>query len=589
MKLSRIYANKSFKNIRFNEGMNIILGEVSDRENLDLDSHNLGKSILIEVIDFLLLKGVKDKRRFFLTKQAIFNEYVFFAEIKLNDGRYLIIRRIVQNNTKISFKINNKALESFDTNINNWDHTYPLDKAKIELNSYLGFDVLVQHNYRKTLNYFMRHQDDYTDVFHLKKFGKGRDKVWKPIVFDMLGFDGAVIKNKYELENEINLEKDKLKTIETENRVTTDDQDKIRGLIEIQRNELCRISEKIDKFNFFDKDNLIKNTLILDIEYQIKELNTMHYSIKYEIDKIKQALSNTCDTIDLKELQALYNEVNLIFPNEVWESYNNLIQFNKDITKERNFYLNSNLESLKTECKNVETTLKSLESQKAKLFTDLTEKTTYDKFKTYQKEIANAEANILILENKLTQINNMGYIQSTINDLEAKVQQLIHHLKLMIQENHHSNVRLLINSFTMATLKAPSLLQLRINKNNNIEFELEYRNKSQTLDTDLARGKTYKKFLCAAFDVSVLTKYIEKSFYKFAFHDGILDSLDVRKKETYLQYIRNIVNTYDLQYIITIIESEITGLRPDYIISPEEICLTLSESSSLGKLFEQDF
>jgi uncharacterized protein YydD (DUF2326 family) len=58
MKISKIYANKSFKNVSFNEtGLNVIIGKISDRENTDLDSHNIGKSLLLEVIDFLLLKS----------------------------------------------------------------------------------------------------------------------------------------------------------------------------------------------------------------------------------------------------------------------------------------------------------------------------------------------------------------------------------------------------------------------------------------------------------------------------------------------------------------------------------------------------
>ena len=48
MKISKIYANKSFKNVSFNEtGLNVIIGKISDRKNTDLDSHNIGKSLLL--------------------------------------------------------------------------------------------------------------------------------------------------------------------------------------------------------------------------------------------------------------------------------------------------------------------------------------------------------------------------------------------------------------------------------------------------------------------------------------------------------------------------------------------------------------
>ena len=73
MKISKIYANKSFKNVSLNEtGLNVIIGKISDRKNTDLGSHNIGKSLLLEVIYFLLLKKVSNKDKYFLTKYQIF-------------------------------------------------------------------------------------------------------------------------------------------------------------------------------------------------------------------------------------------------------------------------------------------------------------------------------------------------------------------------------------------------------------------------------------------------------------------------------------------------------------------------------------
>ena len=51
MKLSKLYSNKSdFKQILFNEGMNVIVGEIKNPENDKLNCHNLGKSTLVKDI-----------------------------------------------------------------------------------------------------------------------------------------------------------------------------------------------------------------------------------------------------------------------------------------------------------------------------------------------------------------------------------------------------------------------------------------------------------------------------------------------------------------------------------------------------------
>jgi uncharacterized protein YydD (DUF2326 family) len=51
MKLSQLYANNKFKNIVFNDGLNLILAKVTKKLDLNKDSHNLGKTTLIAVID----------------------------------------------------------------------------------------------------------------------------------------------------------------------------------------------------------------------------------------------------------------------------------------------------------------------------------------------------------------------------------------------------------------------------------------------------------------------------------------------------------------------------------------------------------
>lgn len=590
MKISKIYANKSFKNVSFNEtGLNVIIGKISDRENTDLDSHNIGKSLLLEVIDFLLLKKVSNKDKYFLTKYQIFEECVFFAEIKLNSGQYLIVRRATATNTKISFKINDFKLDDFITDFEGWDEeNIAIDKARKLLNTYINYDILPSWTYRKAINYFMRYQNDYIDVFKLSKF-QGVHKDWKPMVFDLLGFDGKLIDEKLSLEEEFEEQKALLKTLETENKVSSEDEDKVVGLIEIKQNEFDTLSDEVDKFNFYEKDNAEKEKLINDIESQIKYANTEHYNIKYEINKIENSLTTDIDLINIDDINELYKEVEIFFPDALLEEYEKVVNFNKEITSERNQYLSESLATLKQELIEVETQLKILENKKSIIFTDITEKTTYDKFKKYQKELAKTEADIIILQNKLTSINKMSSIQEKINGLDADIKLKVAELKKEILKQNHKHIRKLFNEFTMKVLNTPAILSVKSNKSNNIEFEAEYQNQEELIRTDLARGNTYKKILCAAFDTALLQFYSQNSFYKFVYHDGVLDSLDIRKKEKYIEHVREMANQSNIQYILTVIESETYDLRSEYKFTEDEVRLILSDESCGEKLFEHCF
>ena len=589
MKLCKIYSNEAFHNVKFSDGLNVIIGNISNRDDTEKDTHNLGKSLLLEIIDFLLLKGIKNKEKYFLTKNEIFSKYIFFVEIELNNGQFLIIKRAVENNTKISFKISKMKLRSFDVDIQNWDKVdLAIKKAKEYLNDCLAFDVLQNWEYRKSLTYFMRHQEDFIDVFKLSKF-KGPHKDWKPMVFDLLGFNGSLIEDKLKLEEEYKELKEKITLLETENKVSKNDEDKIRGLIDIKKDELLNVSSKIDKFNFNESDNKEKTILVDEIENSLKIANTRHYAIKHEISKIEKSLEVGIDNIDMEEISSIYEDVKLFFPSELLAEFNKVIEFNKSITNERNQFLQENLTALRIENTEIEASLTELEKTKSSMLVDLTDKDSYEKFKKYQKQLSKVEAEVIIFEDKLHNISKMAQMEDKLSDFTDAIKLKITELNQAISQQHHKEIRKLFNQFTSKILNTPAILSVKTNKENNIEFEAEYQSKDNFASSDLASGNTYKKILCVAFDLSLLEHYNNKSFYRFTYHDGVLDSLDIRKKENYIKLVRSLVKEFNIQYIITTIESEINQLRDIFKITDNEICLILSDDSCKSKLFKRCF
>ncbi|HYX06034.1 MAG TPA: hypothetical protein VE912_04805, partial [Bacteroidales bacterium] len=109
MKLVRIYSNKNFKNIKMDAHFNVVLARISDMESKD-DAHNLGKTSLVHVINFLLLGNFN--KNFF--ENELFRGQIFFCEIELNTGKFLIIRRQIDSPTKISFKLNENKQNGFN-------------------------------------------------------------------------------------------------------------------------------------------------------------------------------------------------------------------------------------------------------------------------------------------------------------------------------------------------------------------------------------------------------------------------------------------------------------------------------------------
>jgi uncharacterized protein YydD (DUF2326 family) len=84
MQLSRLYSNNStrFVPIEFNSIgddtlMNVVFGEVRDPKNRKKDSHNLGKTTLLNLIDFCLLKGMSSDQFLFKHRER-FQGFDFF-------------------------------------------------------------------------------------------------------------------------------------------------------------------------------------------------------------------------------------------------------------------------------------------------------------------------------------------------------------------------------------------------------------------------------------------------------------------------------------------------------------------------------
>jgi uncharacterized protein YydD (DUF2326 family) len=94
MKFKRLYSNNvaKFPDITFNPGLNIVYAEVSKPLDRSVDSHNLGKTILIDVLDYCLLKNV-DRKHIFKAHSKNFKGFVFYLEIETNSGQFVTIRR----------------------------------------------------------------------------------------------------------------------------------------------------------------------------------------------------------------------------------------------------------------------------------------------------------------------------------------------------------------------------------------------------------------------------------------------------------------------------------------------------------------
>jgi uncharacterized protein YydD (DUF2326 family) len=585
MKLVKIYANKNFKNIEFESEFNVVIATIFEKQKKK-DTHNLGKTSLIQVINFILLGSFNKK----IFGNKIFNGVVFYGELALNNGNYLIVKREIDTNTKISFKTNDTKYKGFVIPQNWDDENLAFEKARKKLNEHLGFDTVPSYDYRKSITYFLRTQQDYLDVYKLDKF-KGKHIDWKPFVFELLGYDSNLIIKKLSLEEDIDKKKEVIRILKDEARININDRDKLAGLLDIKEQEVNEAKITVDKFNFFHQDQAVNKDLIENLENQIQILSTDRYRLTYDISKIEESLENIAQQISIEDLEKLHKEATLLFPDVLLKEFTKLLKFNEAISKERRKYLSENLLTLKSELIFVNRELFFLELEKSDKLSFLTEKDSYVKFKEYQKSLSKIEADVERIRDKIAAVDKSVEIEKEISNIQQDLGKSISEIREAINKRKHADINRIFNAIITDVLGANALISIVQNKQGNIEYSADYQNPSDLNTTSEAQGTTYKKLLCMAFDLSLLIHYSKNSFFRFVYHDGILEGLDNRIKLRLLNKVKEICRGYNLQYILSLIDSDIptdeSGKKYEFLES--EICLELNDKDDSGKLFLHSF
>ena len=594
MKLSKLYSNQHtlFFPIEFQNGLNVVLGQIKHPENYKKDTHNLGKTTLAKLLDFMFL-AQRHPKQFLFKKFDTFKPFTFFLEVELNDRQFLTIRRSVDSNTKISFKLHKEKLQDFSSLADEeWNHDkVAFDQAKNLLDGWLNFDILKNWNYRQILGYLIRTQDDFNNVFKLQKH-QGKDLYWKPYMADLLGFQGELAATNYEKQSEISKIEEKIKPHTRNYQNLNEELSSIDGKILIRNNELKNLEKFIDEFNFSPLDQEKIEELVDTLDVNISQLNMIEYTIKNNISRIEDSLNIDEIKFDTNKVKKLFTEASILFPEQISKDFDQLISFNKMITEERKSYLNEELINLKTELEETINQLVVLNEERSKQINFLGETEVVQKFKKSNNQLAQIKGDIEFLNKQKEVIDkvlllekNKRTLHKELDDIQSKMQINVQKVNEDISSTF-SKIRIHFNEIISEILDKEGSITVYLNNEGNFEFDATYRDK-KGIDTSEGDGHSYRQLLCFAFDLAVARTYINENYPKFLYIDGVFDNLDIRKKRNTLNVLRKYTKL-GIQIIITTIESEVSDLSTidNPVFPPNEIILTLHDDGQNGRLFK---
>ncbi len=596
MKLSKLYSNypKLFEAINFVAGLNVIMAEIRLPENRDKDTHNLGKSTVGRILDYCFLMR-RDAKFFLFKHRECFQDFIFFLEIELEDTSHITICRGVKDATKISFKRHANGHQDFSSlSLFQWDHqNVPFDRAKELLDGMLDWRNLKPWPFRMGLGYLLRSQDDFRDVFHLRKFASSHAD-WKPFLAHILGFDEQLSVQHYEQEERLDDKKSTAQTVERELGGSIEDISKIEGLLLLKQNEADKKQKLLDSFDFRTIDKDRTKSLVEEIDVNIASLNTLRYSLNLSKKKIEASLEDDQILFNPDEAERLFNEAGILFEGQIKKDFTQLISFNKAITEERRIYLEEERTGIEEKLKCVNAELNALGKKRSDTLSFLGETDIFGKYKKISDETVTLRADLTTLERQRGFLHRLQALRAEIRNLGEERSHLQTQIELDVEKQNSdqaslfSTIRLFFSEIVEEVINRKALLSVSPNKEGHLEFKAEILDESGNA-TSADLGHTYRKLLCCAFDLAILRAHLDAKFPRFVYHDGVFESLDDRKKENLLCVIRRYADL-GLQPVITLIDSDLPSYQTEdgELFTQDEIVLLLHDENKQGRLFKMD-
>lgn len=571
--------------------MNVVMAEIRLPENRSKDTHNLGKTTLGRLLDFGFL--AKRDPKFFLFKHSdLFKEFIFFLEIELEDASFVTIRRSVKEATKISFKRHQAGHQDLSgLALTEWDHVnMPFERARELLDGVLDWRAIKPWAYRKGLGYLLRSQDDFRDVFHLRKFAAAHSD-WKPFLAHVLGFDAQLIVEHYEKEEQLSKKQAIAQTIKNELGGSIEDISKIEGILLLKQKEAEKKQTLLDAFDFRTQDKDSTKQLVDDIDVKIASLNAERYSYNQTKKKIISSLEEDQILFNPDEAQRLFEEAGVLFKGQIKKDFQQLIDFNRAITDERRGYLQEEREEVEVELKRINAELNFLGKKRSEMLSFLSETDIFGKYKQVSDEMVILRADITSLERQRGFLHRLQELRKEIRALTEERGNLQAQIEANVekqnsdQDSLFSAIRVFFNEIVEEVIDRKALLSVSPNQLGHLEFKAEILDESGNA-TSADLGHTYRKLLCIAFDLAVLRAHLDEKYPRFVYHDGVFESLDDRKKENLLAIIRRYAEL-GLQPIITLIDSDLPVRAADQpVFSSDEIVITLHDEGEKGRIFK---
>ena len=532
----------SFKTVEFKNGLNVILADRTSESSKKDSRNGLGKTTLIEIINFCLGSSFKIGNPL---KQKELENWTFSLDITLR-GEEVTVSRNTSNHLKIfvegdfsSWPIKpERNLEGHYLKVSDWnailgDIMFGLSLETIQRGYSPTFRSLISYHIRSSKGAFLTPFKHYS-----------QQQEW-----DIQVNNAYLLGLNWEYASQFQLLKDHKKTLDGLKKAAKQGLlSEYMGTLGELEAEQIGMREKIVKSKT-DLESFKVYPQYLDIE---KEANSLTQKIHKLVNKkitnaqlltaYEKSISEEED-VSSDKVENVYQEAGLFFPENLKVKLHELVEFHEQIIFNRTSYLENEIKKVQREIEMQNEQISLLSEKKAELLKILQKHGALEEYNELQRVLTKLEQKLGEINDR---INNLKIFEKGISEIKIKQQELFQKTRRDFEERKavvEQAIRYFNNNSDFL-YSQPGLLSIDIS-DVGYKFNVE-------IKRDGSHGIGNMKIFCYDLMVNQLeTK--KRNRPGFLIHDStIFDSVDERQVARALELAEKESREKGFQYICTI-------------------------------------
>ena len=568
---------RSFHVVTFTSGLNVILAERSTTSTEKDTRNGIGKSTLIEIIDFCLGSGATKGKGLLIEP---LEKWAFTLDITLGGNRVKVTRAVADQNMIVVDGPTKGWPEQPDSDEETGKWIFKVERWRSLLGMTLfglprSVDQLMyKPSYRSLMPYFVRRGPNaYTSPFsHFRN-----QKTWniQLHVAYLLGMGWEYAARWQRLKDKEEGVKAIEKAIETgamEGAIGT------VGELETQRIQLeqqtVAAAQALDTFKVHPQYESMQedaNRLTTEVhDLANRNVTDRRRLTRYEESIIEENPPTT------KSLERLYEESGLVFPDAVRRTLNEARNFHRQIVSNRSDFLEAEIKRIRQAITEREAKIKDLTEQRAEVLQVLQTHGALQEMTKLQEQNVALRGSLDRVHARLQEMKNLKTTRREVKTAKAELTQTAERDHEQRRDVWSAAIRL-FNENSQALYKTPGKLIIDVG-DTGYKYQVD-------IERSGSEGIEKMKIFC--FDLALLQLQMQmRKGIDFLIHDTLMyDSVDARQRALAFERAHQVTSALGGQYICTINSDMIpTDDFTEGFDFHRYVRLTLSDATPSGSL-----